>query len=58
MSKTTLLKAEAVAALEPASEIALELGAVVFARELRLLPRVRAYIADHEADSTLRELLI
>ena len=50
--------AEAVAALERASEIGLELGAVVFARELRLLPRVRAYLADHEVGSTLRELLI
>ena len=52
------VNAEAVVALERASGIGLELGAVVFARELRLLPRVRAYIADHEADSTLRELLV
>jgi hypothetical protein len=49
--------AEAVAALEQASIIGFELGMIVFARELRLLPRVRAYIADFEADSTLRELL-
>ena len=50
--------AEAVAALERASEIGLELGVVMFARELRLLPRVRSFLGDLEADSTLRELLV
>jgi hypothetical protein len=49
--------AEVLEALERASEIGLELGMAVFARELRLLPRVRAYLADLEADSRLRELL-
>jgi hypothetical protein len=49
---------EAISALERASTIGLELGVIVFARELRLLPRVRAYISDLGTDSTLCELLI
>jgi hypothetical protein len=46
---------EAISALEQASTIGLELGGIVFARELRLLPRVRAFIADLEVGSSLRE---
>ena len=49
---------EVLEAMNQALEIAQELGAVVFVQELRLLPRVRAFLGGLEADSTLRELLV
>ena len=49
---------EVLEAMNQALEIAQELGAVVFVQELRLLPRVRAFLVDLEADSSLRELLV
>jgi tetratricopeptide (TPR) repeat protein len=48
---------DALEALEQALEIASELGAVVFARELRLLPRVRMYLSS-EVGKNIRGLLI
>jgi hypothetical protein len=48
---------EALKALEQAFEVGLELGVVVFARELHLLPQVRAHLADLQAGSDLRQLL-